>query len=125
MGFAYDLFISYSHIDDQPLTADRQGWITQFHGALFTFLSQLKGAEARIWRDRNLQGNDVFSKEILDQFAQTAVLVTVLTPSFLNSKWCAKEIDEFCRRAEESGGTVVRNKARIFKLEKAAVRTQE
>ena len=125
MGFAYDLFISYSHIDDQPLIPDRHGWITQFHGALLTFLSQLRGAEARIWRDSRLQGNDIFSDEILDQFAQTAVLVTVVTPAFLKSKWCVKEVDEFCRCAEQSGGIIFRNKSRIFKVEKTAVKAQE
>jgi len=124
MRFAYDLFISYSHVDDKPLTADRLGWITQFHGSLSTFLSQLKGVEARIWRDSRLQGNDIFSDEILDQFAKTAVLVTVVTPAFLNSDWCTKEVGEFCRRAEQSGGIIFGNKSRIFKVEKTAVKTE-
>ena len=83
------------------------------------------GGKARIWRDNKLQGNDVFSDEIIDQFSHTAVLVSVLTPRYLNSEWCTKEVAEFCKCAEASGGMVVANKARIFKVLKAPVDTQE
>ncbi|MGH9929732.1 MAG: hypothetical protein ACREA9_10980 [Pyrinomonadaceae bacterium] len=53
------------------------------------------------------------------------MLVSVLTPRYLNSEWCTKEVAEFCKRAEESGGIVVANKARIFKVLKAPVDTQK
>ncbi len=125
MRFEKDLFISYAHIDNKPLTPEQQGWITRFHASLEALLSMRMGGKARIWRDDKLQGNDVFAKEIVDQFAQTAVLVSVLTPRYLNSEWCNKEVAEFCKRAEENGGLVVNNKARIFKVLKAPVDTQE
>ena len=48
-----------------------------------------------------------------------------MTPRYLNSDWCNKEVAEFCKRAEESGGMVVENKARIFKVMKAPVDTQD
>jgi hypothetical protein len=125
MHFEKDLFISYAHIDNEPLTPQQQGWITRFHASLEALLSMRMGGKARIWRDNKLRGNDVFGPEIVDQFAQTAVLVSVLTPRYLNSDWCNKEIAEFCKRAEQSGGMVVANKARIFKVLKAPVETQE
>ena len=125
MRFEKDLFISYAHIDNKPLTPEQQGWITRFHASLEALLSMRMGGKARIWRDDKLQGNDVFASEIVDQFAHTAVLVSVLTPRYLNSEWCNKEVAEFCRRAEQSGGIVVANKARIFKVLKAPVETQE
>ena len=125
MRFEQDLFISYAHIDNKPLTPEQQGWITRFHASLEALLSMRMGGKARIWRDDKLQGNDVFANEIVDQFSQTAVLVSVLTPRYLNSEWCNKEVAEFCKRAEESGGMVVKNKARIFKVLKAPVDTQE
>jgi hypothetical protein len=125
MRFKQDLFISYAHIDNKPLTPQQQGWITRFHASLEALLSMRMGGKARIWRDDKLQGNDVFANEIVDQFAQTAVLVSVLTPRYLNSEWCNKEVAEFCKCAEENGGMVVKNKARIFKVLKAPVDTQE
>lgn len=125
MRFEKDLFISYAHIDNEPLTQQQQGWITRFHASLEALLSMRMGGKARIWRDNKLQGNDVFSEEIVDQFSQTAVLVSVLTPRYLNSEWCNKEVIEFCKRAEENGGIVVANKARIFKVLKTPVDTQQ
>ena len=125
MRFEKDLFISYAQIDNQPLTPEQQGWITRFHASLEALLSMRMGGKARIWRDNKLRGNDVFGPEIVDQFAHTAVLVSVLTPRYLNSEWCNKEVAEFCKRAEESGGILVANKARIFKVLKTPVDTQE
>jgi hypothetical protein len=125
MRFAKHLFISYAHLDNQPLTPEQQGWITRFHKTLEALLSMRMGGKAQIWRDEKLQGNDVFADEIVDQFAQTAVLVSVLTPRYLNSEWCTKEVAEFSKSAEQSGGMVVDNKARIFKVLKTPVDTQE
>ena len=105
MRFAKHLFISYAHIDNQPLTPEQQGWITRFHATLEALLSMRMGGKAQIWRDEKLQGNDVFADEIVDQFAQTAVLVSVLTPRYLNSEWCTKEVAEFCKSAEQSVAT--------------------
>jgi hypothetical protein len=124
MHFEKDLFISYAHIDNKPLTPEQQGWITRFHASLEALLSMRMGGKARIWRDNKLRGNDIFDCEIIDQFPLTAVLVSVLTPRYLNSEWCTREVAEFCKRAEESGGIVVANKARIFKVLKAPVDTQ-
>jgi TIR domain-containing protein len=124
MRFEKDLFISYAHLDNEPLTPEQGGWVTRFHASLEALLSMRMGGKARIWRDSKLQGNDVFADEIVDQFAHTAVLVSVLTPRYLKSDWCNKEVAEFCKRAEQSGGMVVANKARIFKVLKAPVETQ-
>jgi hypothetical protein len=125
MRYKEDIFISYAHIDNQPLTPEQKGWITRFHMSLEAILSMRRGGKVRIWRDNKLQGNDVFADEIVEQFEHTAVLVSVLTPRYLNSVWCNKEVAEFCKRAERSGGIVVDNKARVFKVLKAPVDTQE
>lgn len=124
-SFEKHLFISYAHIDNQPLTSEHKGWISRFHASLEALLSMRLGQAAKIWRDDKLQGNDIFADEIVDQFAQTAVLVSVLTPRYLNSDWCTREVREFCKRAEQSGGVIVDNKARVFKVLKTPVDTQE
>jgi hypothetical protein len=123
--FESDLFISYAHIDDQPLSPEQLGWISRFHASLEALLSMRLGRKARIWRDPKLQGNDVFGDEIIDQFSNTAVLVSVITPRYLNSDWCTKEIREFCAQAEKSGGVVLENRARVFKVLKTPVVTQD
>ena len=81
------------------------------------------GKTARMWRDDKLNGNDIFADEIVGQFETTAVLVSILTPRYLASPWCLKEFHEFCARAEQNGGLIVDNKARIFKILKTPVET--
>lgn len=123
--FRKDLFISYAHIDNQPLNPEEKGWVSRFHASLEALLSMRLGQTAKIWRDDKLRGNDVFADEIIDQFVHTAVLVSVLTPRYLNSEWCTREAHEFCERAKQSGGVVIDNKARVFKIMKSPVDTQE
>ena len=55
-----DVFISYAHIDDQPMLEGQRGWISQFHRSLEVRMAQLLGQELRIWRDPKLNGSDLF-----------------------------------------------------------------
>jgi len=125
MNFEQNLFISYAHIDDQPLTPGEKGWITRFHATLKAILSMRMGREAKIWRDEKLQGNDVFSNEIVAQFNRSAALVSLVTPRYLNSEWCTREAREFCQSAQQSGGLVVGNQSRVFKVIKTPVDAEE
>ncbi len=123
MSFDLDAFISYAHIDNEPLTPGQQGWVTQFHATLQAMLSQRLGEKARIWRDEKLNGNDVFADEIVDQFAKTALLVSILSPRYVRSEWCTRELREFCEAAARAGGVTVGNKSRIFKIIKTPFET--
>jgi hypothetical protein len=121
MSFERQVFISYAHLDNQPLTADQLGWVSLFHSTLQTLLSQRLGAPADIWRDDKLRGNDVFSDEIIDQLSRTALFVSVLTPRYLKSEWCTREITRFCQQAENEHRLVVGNKARVIKVLKLPI----
>src|SRR4051794_14871890 len=121
MSFEQDLFISYAHIDNEPLAADQQGWVSRFHTALNAMLSMRMGQHARIWRDAKLSGNDVFAAEIVAQFPKTAALLSIVTPRYVESEWCSREAWEFCRAAEQSAGVLIENKARVFKVIKTPV----
>jgi hypothetical protein len=125
MSFERHVFISYAHIDNQPLMPEQKGWVTQLHWTLQARLSQCIGGQADIWRDEKLSGNDIFSKEIVDQLLKTASIVSVLTPRYLNSEWCTKEINEFCQSAQQTGGVVIDNKSRVFKVIKTPVDKDE
>src|SRR6266581_4714751 len=125
MNFEQNLFISYTHIDNQPLTDGEKGWITRFHLTLKALLSMRLGRDATIWRNEKLQGNDVFSDEIVARFKQSAVLVSIVSSRYLNSEWCTREAREFCQSALQTGGLVVGNKSRVFKIIKTPVDTQE
>ncbi len=121
MQFDKDIFISYAHIDDESLIADKKGWISEFHRALEIRLAQLMGVKPIIWRDPALQGNHVFDQEIVDQFSRVAIMISILTPRYVKSDWCTKEVTEFIEGCSESIGFVVKNKARVFKVIKTPV----
>jgi hypothetical protein len=121
MTFEQHIFISYAHLDNQPLTPAQQGWISHFHATLATILTMRLGRAPKIWRDSKLNGNDMFADQIMQLFPKTAVLLSVLTPCYVESAWCTREAYAFCQAAESSGGLVVENKARIFKVIKLPV----
>jgi hypothetical protein len=121
MKFDHHAFISYAHIDNEPLTPGQKGWVAQFHATLQTMLSQRLGEKARIWRDDKLEGNDMFAQEIVDQFAKTALLISILSPRYVRSEWCTRELRAFCEAATVTGGLTIGNKSRIFKVVKTPV----
>jgi hypothetical protein len=116
MTFEKALFISYAHIDNQPLTPGHQGWVTQFHASLESMLNMRMGHKVEIWRDEKLSGIDRFADEIVRQFPKTAMLVSVLSPRYVESDWCTREVREFCAAAEQSNGLTLDNKSRIVKV---------
>ncbi len=124
LSFEKDIFISYCHADN--VDAMGEGWIELFDRALRNRLVQLLGArtpgeELRIWRDPNLQGNDEFAGVLSEQLRQVALVVSVMSPSYVKSEWCIREIDEFCKAAAARGGVVLGNKGRILKVLKDPV----
>lgn len=122
--FEHDFFISYAHLDDQALIAGEQGWISELHRLLEIRVGQMRGEKPKIWRDLKLQGNDFFADTIVERLPRIAALVSVLSPRYVQSEWCNRELTEFCRAAERSGGVRVGDKARIFKVVKTPVKSE-
>ncbi len=121
MQFDKDVFISYAHLDDKPLDEGAKGWITDFHTLLETRLEQTIGHEILIWRDEKLTGNEVFAPEIESQLPSLKLMVAVITPRYLVSDWCKRELGAFYKAALDSGGISIGNKSRIFKIVKTPV----
>ena len=125
MQFPTDIFISYAHIDDESLIQNQKGWIFEFHRALDIRLAQLLGRRPVIWRDDSLQGNHIFDKQIVDQFSKVAIMISIITPRYVKSDWCIKEVEEFYTTSHTNIGFTVSNKARIFKVIKTPVRIDQ
>jgi len=121
MKFEHDLFISYAHIDNQTLGAEQEGWISSFHRSLEVRLAQLRGFESRIWRDPKLQGNDYFADTLIERFPQVGAIVSILSPRYVRSEWCLRELETFCQESEKTGGPRIGDKSRIFKVVKTPV----
>jgi hypothetical protein len=116
MPFETDLFISYTHIDNQPLIKGQEGWVDRFQFSLASLLERWMGEKAHIWKDERLAGDDNFAKEILSQFPKTAVMLSVVSPRYIKSAWCKEEVGKFCEVAEQSLGLEVKNKFRLVKV---------
>src|SRR5688572_30785031 len=125
MQFEKDILISYAHIDDAPLIEGQKGWISEFHRSLELRLAQLLGKKPKIWRDPKLQGNDYFSDEILSQLPQIALLISIVSPRYVKSDWCVKEVSTFFEVSKKNIGIRVKNKSRIFKIIKTPVKREE
>lgn len=121
----YQIFISYAHVDNQTLTPEQEGWVTFLHRALEIRLAQLTGERPKIWRDPKLQGNDRFDEEIVKFVDRAKVMITVLSPGYVASEWCHKEIEEFVRAVGDKEGVFIDNKSRLFKVVKTRVPLEE
>jgi hypothetical protein len=110
-GFANDIFISFAHVDNFD------GWVEEFQSQLRNRLLQI-GADVTIWRDSKLRGTDIFSDEIFSQLQQSALLISIVSPTGIKSNWCEDERQAFERLAELNGGLRFGNHLRAIKVVK-------
>ena len=120
-SFAYDVFISYAHLDNEPLLEGETGWISDFHAVLEKRLSMLLGEPARIWRDPELRGNQYFDQTIAHGFENAALFLSVVTPRYVRSDYCRKELEGFYQRAHAAGSPQLGDRSRILKVVKTPV----
>ncbi len=119
-GYAHDVFLSYTHTDDQPDAGRR--WVTQFMNDLRARLEIVSGHTVDIWRDEEKLGAaDRFNDTIAQAVAGSAVLVVVLSPSYFNSEYCQKERKKFYDQARRDGKESVGEKSRVVKAAKFRV----
>jgi hypothetical protein len=97
-GHAHDVFISYAHIDNEPLVGASEGWVSTLVRNLETVLRQKLGDRERrldIWMDHELAGNRPFGDDIQAALERTATLLVIMSPGYLSSDWCRKERETF------------------------------
>ncbi len=114
--FDIDVFISYAYVDN-----DQGGWVTVLHEMLRRFLSQRMGREVTIWMDPQLSATEVLADEVMHQLSKSAVMISILSPRYVNSDWCMNEVINFCRLAEQTGGVIVDKSSRVFKVTKTPI----
>ena len=76
--YTNDVFISYSHIDNEPFGDPRGGWVDIFHEQLQNFVNVHLGRRTQVWRDRRLSGAEVFPDEIDQHLRSSAVLTAAV-----------------------------------------------
>ncbi|HEV3154405.1 MAG TPA: toll/interleukin-1 receptor domain-containing protein [Candidatus Baltobacteraceae bacterium] len=116
-----EIFISYTHKDNVRLSGEECGWIDLFHEALRVRLASLAGYEVGIWRDPKTTGNDLLTPRIEHEVAQASFFVAVLSPAYMNSQWCQKEMRVFAETAKMRGGLNLGAKSRFIKVIKTPI----
>ncbi len=98
----YDVFLSYSH-ENNP---EAEPWVDRFKDLLESSLRQeltISGSDRRlvVWQDKErLKPSFSLNQSLRDALSKTAVMVSLFSPSYLGSSYCADERRVF---AELSG----------------------
>ncbi|MCP4264462.1 MAG: toll/interleukin-1 receptor domain-containing protein [Candidatus Brocadiaceae bacterium] len=110
-----DIFISYAHVDNQPLPSVEEGWVTTFVKGLTTLLNQKLGRDDayKLWIDHELSRHVKITPQIMDTLRDTAVIIVILSPGYVESEWCQKEKDTFLKLIRER----VSSGSRVFIVE--------
>jgi hypothetical protein len=115
-GYENDIFISYSHVDNDPVIEGGRGWVDFFEDVLRKRVRvRLGGEELAIFRDPQLKAYGKFSDQLAASIASSAVFLGILSPRYANSEWCLHELGEFSKK----GGA-----DRILKVVKTAIDQQ-
>jgi len=118
-GLKFDVFISYAHVDNLTAEVGPEGWITRFHQYLEVQLWKRFGRResVSIWRDRALDGNQLFDGTIRDRIENSALFLAITSSGYLASDYCREELQCFYEKAQrEPWGLVVGDRLRIFNV---------
>lgn len=111
-GYENDVFISYAHIDNEPLLEGKRGWVDFLEDLLRKRVRVRLGGEIDIFRDQQLRLYGQFSEQLANEVAHSAVFICILSPRYVESDWCLWELAEFGQRAGHG---------RIIKVVKTAI----
>lgn len=90
----HDVFISYAHNDDE---ADDAGdrWVRAFGRQLSVKLLKHLGEAASVWWDPELERAQLFDQVIKDTVSNSAVVLSLVSPSYEKSEYCQQELEWF------------------------------
>lgn len=99
-----EVFISYAHADDQPLSEGARGWVTSLADRLQKSLAMKPGGAAvKVWMDHRLEPNRRVDPALAERVGAADAFVAVLSPRYLESPWCRDEIAGFAARQGVAG----------------------
>jgi hypothetical protein len=103
MAYKHDIFISYAHVDNEPLEGIQEGWVSIFSQNLRKGLMRKLGrSDVSVWMDhRDLLGHASLTSQIMEALRETATFLVIVSPGYLLSEWCGREREEFLRLVKE------------------------
>jgi hypothetical protein len=100
------IYLSYATSDDllPPNMQDGKGFVTFLSEQLYYEFQQRGAPWPTIWRDtRKIELGDQFDTIISKGIEQSALLLIVLSPNWMESSYCRRELDIFARRWQQEG----------------------
>jgi hypothetical protein len=95
-GCEHDVFVSYAHIDNEPITIGQRGWVDALADRLHVEVCQRLGTrDFSLWIDHRLDGNHPITPEIFEAIERSATFLVVMSPAYLHSEWCRRERTAF------------------------------
>ena len=120
-----DVLLTYAAIDDFPLHDGRPGWVSQLHRNLEVRMEQLSGDKVKIARLPENAISPVIEAELLQHVPQAKAMISVVSPPFVSSPLCRREVEQFWHGAEQTGGRYIKEKSRLLKVLKTAISEQQ
>lgn len=120
-----DVVLSYAAIDDRPLFEGKPGWVSQLHRNLEVRVEQLSGEKVKFARLPEAAVSPLVEGQVLEHLPRAKAMISVVSPPFVKSEVCRREVERFWRGAEQTGGRWVAERARLFKILKTSVSMEE
>jgi len=109
MAFEIDVVIAFADRDNETLSKNELGWVSQFKKFLELMLTQVLGEKPRIL----LKGE--YENMTSPKLDNAAVLVSILSKDFIQSGHCLDHVELFYKTIESSA----KNRNRVFKVFKS------
>jgi serine/threonine protein kinase len=120
-----DVLMNYAAIDDYPLSDGKPGWVSQLHRNLEVRMEQLSGEKIRVAPLPEDAITPEIEGELLQHIPQAKAMISVVSPPFINSAVCQREVEQFWHGAGQTGGRYIEEKSRLLKVLKTAVSEQQ
>lgn len=118
MKFEYEILLAYHTQDDVPLGGDGKGWVTNFYRFLSTLVEQVSGRKFDIKLVNEADSH-------VDLYANSAVLVPILSKHFLSNPTLINGVNLFATSARESNTLHLEGLSRLFKVIKFPIDVDE
>ncbi|UXP32003.1 hypothetical protein N6H18_16790 [Reichenbachiella agarivorans] len=118
MKFEHDILLAYHTLDDQPISGDGKGWVTNFYKFLSTLVEQVSGVKPKIKMVNE-------SDSHLDLYSNSALLISIFSKNFLNNPILINGVNLFASTAKESGSLQLGGLSRLLKVIKFPIDIDE
>jgi hypothetical protein len=102
--YDFDVFVSYAHVDNEPIYPVERGWVSTLVETLNGYAAQKIGRRELFapWYDRyDFKGNHSV-QDIFQQVKRSALFLAILSPGYVTSEACLRELEAFIESHRDS-----------------------